>query len=153
MKPLESWLKEYASSHKHPVNARIHKICVPLITFSTLGLLWCIPVPAAIEAHSGINWATLLVVGSLLFYALLDTQALLLMAAISAVNLALVSGLDHAGVLLPLASVVFLVAWTVQIYGHRIEGTKPSFFKDLAFLLIGPIWVARSGLNALKRHP
>ncbi|MBL4610537.1 MAG: DUF962 domain-containing protein, partial [Pseudomonas sp.] len=25
--------------------------------------------------------------------------------------------------------------------GHHVEGKKPSFFKDLQFLLIGPIWL------------
>jgi uncharacterized membrane protein YGL010W len=36
---------------------------------------------------------------------------------------------------------VFIIAWTGQFYGHKIEGKKPSFLKDLQFLLIGPAWV------------
>jgi uncharacterized membrane protein YGL010W len=35
---------------------------------------------------------------------------------------------------------IFVVAWIGQFYGHKIEGKKPSFFKDLQFLLIGPVW-------------
>jgi len=38
---------------------------------------------------------------------------------------------------------VFVVAWIGQFYGHKVEGKKPSFFKDLLFLLIGPIWVLK----------
>jgi uncharacterized membrane protein YGL010W len=30
-----------------------------------------------------------------------------------------------------------------QFYGHRVEGKKPSFLKDLQFLLIGPAWVIK----------
>ena len=36
---------------------------------------------------------------------------------------------------------VFVVAWIGQFIGHKIEGKKPSFFDDLRFLLIGPLFV------------
>jgi uncharacterized membrane protein YGL010W len=37
--------------------------------------------------------------------------------------------------------VIFAVAWIGQFYGHKVEGKKPSFFKDIQFLLIGPAWL------------
>ena len=42
---------------------------------------------------------------------------------------------------------VFVLAWIGQFYGHKIEGKKPSFFEDLAFLLIGPLWVVEAFLR------
>lgn len=39
------------------------------------------------------------------------------------------------------ALALWLTAWVVQIYGHKIEGTKPSFFNEPVFLLIGPLFV------------
>ena len=36
---------------------------------------------------------------------------------------------------------VFVLAWVGQFIGHAIEGKRPSFFKDVQFLLIGPIWL------------
>ena len=36
---------------------------------------------------------------------------------------------------------IFAVAWIGQFIGHHIEGAKPSFLKDLQFLLIGPAWI------------
>ena len=39
-----------------------------------------------------------------------------------------------------LSLIIFVVAWIGQFYGHKVEGKKPSFFKDLQFLLIGPLW-------------
>ena len=39
--------------------------------------------------------------------------------------------------------VIFIVAWIGQFYGHKVEGKKPSFIKDLQFLLIGPLWVLK----------
>jgi uncharacterized membrane protein YGL010W len=45
------------------------------------------------------------------------------------------------GTVLPISLVVFVLAWIGQFVGHRIEGKKPSFFEDLRFLLIGPLFV------------
>jgi uncharacterized membrane protein YGL010W len=36
---------------------------------------------------------------------------------------------------------LFVVAWIGQFIGHNIEGKKPSFLKDIQFLLIGPAWL------------
>ena len=36
---------------------------------------------------------------------------------------------------------LFVAAWIGQFYGHHIEGKKPSFLKDLQFLMIGPAWL------------
>ncbi len=36
---------------------------------------------------------------------------------------------------------VFAGAWVGQFVGHKIEGKKPSFLKDVQFLLIGPAWL------------
>lgn len=38
-------------------------------------------------------------------------------------------------------SAIFVVAWIAQFYGHHVEGKKPSFFADLQFLMIGPLWL------------
>jgi uncharacterized membrane protein YGL010W len=40
-----------------------------------------------------------------------------------------------------LSLIVFVAAWIGQFYGHKVEGKKPSFFKDIQFLLIGPMWL------------
>jgi uncharacterized membrane protein YGL010W len=37
--------------------------------------------------------------------------------------------------------IIFALAWIFQFVGHKIEGKKPSFFKDVQFLLIGPAWL------------
>jgi uncharacterized membrane protein YGL010W len=36
---------------------------------------------------------------------------------------------------------LFVAAWIGQFIGHKIEGEKPSFLKDVVFLLIGPAWL------------
>jgi uncharacterized membrane protein YGL010W len=36
---------------------------------------------------------------------------------------------------------VFVIAWVIQFWGHKVEGKKPSFLKDVEFLMIGPAWL------------
>jgi uncharacterized membrane protein YGL010W len=36
---------------------------------------------------------------------------------------------------------LFAVAWIGQFIGHHYEGKRPSFFKDVQFLMIGPLWL------------
>jgi uncharacterized membrane protein YGL010W len=51
------------------------------------------------------------------------------------------------------AGAVWIAAWVVQLVGHNIEGAKPSFFDDLVFLLIGPLFVLDElGLRMVPRQ-
>jgi len=54
--------------------------------------------------------------------------------------LALLAALPDRAIL-PLSLAIFVLAWIGQFIGHKIEGKKPSFFDDLRFLLIGPLFV------------
>lgn len=59
-------------------------------------------------------------------------------AAMNTVMLFLEQNTSH---LLAINLTLFILAWIGQFYGHHVEGKKPSFFQDLQFLLIGPLWV------------
>lgn len=143
MKSFEDWMKEYAVSHTHPTNVLIHKVCVPLIMFSVLGLLWAIPFPATGIAL--LNWATLFYVACLAFYLTLSVKYSLGMMAMGVLMLASCYWIEQSGLsLLYVSLLIFVVSWIFQFVGHKLEGKKPSFFKDLLFLLIGPLWVLRS---------
>ena len=45
---------------------------------------------------------------------------------------------DH---LLQIYTALFIIAWIGQFIGHSIEGKRPSFFRDIQFLMIGPLWL------------
>lgn len=153
MRTFDQWMNEYGESHRNPINQKIHKICVPLIMLTVVGFFWAIPVPATFTSVPYLNWATLFVAACLLFYLSLDFKMFLGMAMQSVLMLWICMKLDYAGILLPFCIAVFVLAWIAQFYGHKIEGKKPSFLKDLVFLLIGPLWVTRFfykkiGINA-----
>lgn len=144
MRSLQSWFDEYAESHQHPTNVAIHWVCVPAIMFAVLGLASALPRPEAFDAvgpRFG-NWAMVLIVGALAWYALLSWRIALGMAVVTALMVAA----QHLLVALPgepwqWNGAIFIAAWIGQFQGHRIEGRKPSFLKDLAFLLVGPAWL------------
>ena len=138
---MNDWLTEYGASHQNPTNIAIHKVCVPAIMFTVLGFLWAIPMPAALAAMPFANVATLAVVLGLLFYLRLSPSMAVGMGLMSVIFLLILNLMQGAHLpILAISAGIFVLAWIGQFYGHKVEGKKPSFFKDLQFLLIGPAW-------------
>ena len=141
---VQRLLDEYGESHQNPTNKLVHWLCVPLIMFSILGLLWSVPVPQAIQNISPwLNWATLVMVMALAYYVRLSGRLAVGMVVVWGL-MAAVLRLVAAEAVLPMWAIcllVFVLAWVGQFWGHKMEGKKPSFLKDLQFLLIGPLWL------------
>ncbi len=142
-KSADQWFNEYGESHQNRLNKALHWICVPLIAACVIALVWEIPTPQLMRRVPFLNWATLLVAGSLIFYLRLSPALAGGMLIFSTAVLGGIAAYERLGVtpVWQLALVVFLIAWIGQFIGHSIEGKKPSFFQDLQFLLIGPIWL------------
>jgi uncharacterized membrane protein YGL010W len=126
---VDQLLAHYGESHRHPTNEAIHFVAIPLIMLSLLGLLFA--------AHPYLAYA--LVAASLVYYARLSWVFLLSMAVLSALGLALVHAMGDR--VLPISIGIFVGAWIAQFVGHKIEGKKPSFFEDLQYLWVGPLFV------------
>ena len=141
---VQRLLDEYGESHQNPTNKLVHWLCVPLIMFSILGLLWSVPVPQAMQNISPwLNWATLVMVMALAYYVRLSGRLAVGMVVVWGL-MAAVLRLVAAEAVLPMWAIcllVFVLAWVGQFWGHKVEGKKPSFLKDLQFLLIGPLWL------------
>jgi uncharacterized membrane protein YGL010W len=143
MRTVADWLGEYGRSHADPTNKLLHWICVPLIVLAVMGLLWSVPVPAAFAAVSPwLNWATLIAAFALLYYAALSLRLTVGVTVAFAAMFAIISALsDLAWPLWATALTIFVAAWIGQFIGHAVEGKRPSFFKDVQFLMIGPLWL------------
>jgi uncharacterized membrane protein YGL010W len=127
---IDTLLAKYAESHLNHTNELIHFVCVPVIVFSFLGIIWWVHPLAAVAASLAALW----------YYFQLSRPFAVGMLAMTAIMLALLRGLPPATVL-PLSIAIFVLAWIGQFIGHKIEGKKPSFLDDLRFLLIGPLFV------------
>ncbi len=142
MRRIEGLLAEYGESHRNSTNKLIHWICVPVIAWTVLALLWSLPFPA-ITSLPYVNWATIVALLAIIYYLSLSVPLAVGMAVFSAIAFWLILAYE-ANSSLPLyqfALAVFAIAWVFQFIGHKIEGKKPSFFKDVQFLLIGPAWL------------
>ena len=130
MRTIDTLLTQYGESHRNHVNEWVHIVCVPLIVFSLLGLLW--------SAHPSV--ALLASILALYYYYKLSRPFAAGMLAMLAAMLGVLL-LMPAMTILPVSLGVFVLAWIGQFIGHQIEGKKPSFLDDLRFLLVGPLFV------------
>lgn len=127
---VDQLLAHYGESHRDPRNGAIHCVAIPLIMLSLIGLLFALQ-----------PWvAYAFVAASLVYYVRLGSWPFLAaMAVLSAAGLAIVHALG--AMVLPVSVAVFVLAWIAQFVGHKLEGRKPSFFEDLQYLWVGPLFV------------
>ncbi len=149
MKSLNQWFDEYAISHQNTTNKKIHYVCVPAIFFSIIGLLMSIPsgfLANNLKLNQPIieNWAVVILVLVMIFYIRLSVAMTVKIAVFALFCLILNYYIGQYVSLSMFSIAVFGVAWIGQFYGHKIEGKKPSFLKDLQFLMIGPAWVVQN---------
>lgn len=143
-KTADQWFADYGESHQDHANETIHWICVPVIFFCVLGLVGAIPVPAAItDAVPWFNWSLPAIALAFAFYVRLSVPIAAGMLLFMAGCFVLVAW-ESLACPVPVwksSLIVFVLAWIGQFIGHKIEGKKPSFFKDVVFLLVGPAWL------------
>ena len=164
MKTIHDWFNEYGESHQNKTNKLIHWVCIPLIFWSIIALLSLIPDQLLnIFNNSFLNgimhWGTVVIFLGLLFYMRLSRSiffGMLVFSILVLMDIYLVVYLfdahqfwglfksiqiDGRIFLMITSIIVFILSWILQFIGHKIEGKKPSFLKDVQFLLIGPAWL------------
>tara|TARA_B110000902_G_scaffold228880_1_gene269307 strand:- start:2838 stop:3332 length:495 start_codon:yes stop_codon:yes gene_type:complete len=152
MRNIEKLINEYGESHQNKTNKLIHWLCVPSIFFSIVALVWCIPLGPleniSIKNYKYINWATISIFFVFIYYFMLSPKLTIGMVIFSILCLFLTNWIenkiltDNLDISLWIISVsIFVFSWIIQFIGHKIEGKKPSFLKDVQFLLIGPVWL------------
>lgn len=154
MRKIDALFAEYAESHQNSTNKFIHWICVPLIFWCIMGFISIIPSP-----HYCINFYGCISIVSIIcivlvsiFYFPLSWKIALIMIVIMLIFEHLLYAINiyfgRKSWIIFLS--VFVVTWILQFLKHKIEGKKPSFLKDLQFLLVGPIWLLSFVLKKLK---
>lgn len=152
-KSADQWFAEYGENHQDHTNETIHWICVPIIFCCVLGLLWSLPVPALLAGPlPWFRWVQPAMFAAAVFYFRLSVPlAFGLLAFMSACYLLIeLLALQHWRPGWQICLGLFVLAWIGQFIGHKIEGKKPSFFKDVVFLLIGPAWLMHFIYRKLK---
>jgi uncharacterized membrane protein YGL010W len=128
---IDQLLAHYGESHQHPVNERIHFVAIPLIMLTLIGLMF--------EIHPAVAYVFL--TASMFYYLRLSLVFSMVMAVWTLIMLVLVNAMgEHR---LVFCVLVFMGAWVLQFIGHKLEGKKPSFFEDVQYLWVGPLFVLR----------
>lgn len=134
---IDALIAHYALSHQNTTNEALHCVCVPLIMFSLVGLIYTLHPLVALVFLSA----------SMIYYMRLSGRAAALMAVWSSVMWMAITSLHTQQVLI--YTTTFVLAWIGQFIGHKLEGKKPSFFEDLQYLWVGPLFVAQVLLRPL----
>ena len=149
MNTVQDWLNAYGESHQNITNKKIHWICVPLIMLSLLGLLWAIKLPfISSSEYSNLTIALIFMVS--IYYFRLSSSMGIGMLLISFIMIFVIRLINQYDYTFSLYIIIFILSWIGQFIGHKIEGKKPSFFEDLQFLLIGPLWLLSQLYTVLK---
>jgi len=130
---------EYASYHADRRNRVCHAFGIPLIVLGILGL-------AHLVRIGPVDLAVVAAVAVLMYYAAIDLRGALISLVVFAILYAVAIRLTwqvNLG--------AFVLGWGFQFVGHKLEGTKPKFFENLVYLLIGPLYIFEEVLGSLVR--
>lgn len=150
IRPVDELINKYSESRQNPTNKLIHWICVPLVVFSLLGLIWAVPFPHLdfLGKFNGfINWASFVIAFSIYYYLRLSpvlSYAMLLLVFFFSGIIVWLEKLhtqNNWPQMWVVCLVIFALASVGQFIGHTIEGRKSSLISCVKFLLIGPIWL------------
>ena len=145
-------LASYGRFHRDPRNRLTHYFGVPAIIYSVL-------VPAALWVHwmlgVPVRLDRILVAAAAVGYLWLDiglglalTAVLALLARAAEATLAMGDRLA-----LGTAAAVFVLGWTLQLLGHRLEGNRPALLTNLAQILVAPLYLVAELEFALGWRP
>ena len=128
-RPVDILIAHYGTSHQNPTNEAIHFVAIPLIMLSLCGLVFAL--------HPYVTYA--FIAASMVYYARLSWVFFAAMCVWSAIIIALLHAMGTHVLVASIA--IFVAAWVIQFIGHKIEGKKPSFFEDIQYLWVGPLFL------------
>src|SRR5258708_20529744 len=141
MRDIQALFADYASPHQTKGNKVFHRVGIPLIMLTLLGMLARVPVYGPVTA------GILLVVVAEVVYLRLEWRLGLVMLIISS-GMYYVAG---AGMPLWLNVTLFVVGWILQFVGHSVDEKKaPAFLTNFPPPPVGPLWIPTTSLPALK---
>ena len=147
MREITDYFADYAAYHRTKGNKWFHRIGIPLIMLTAIGMLARVTV-----MHTGgvrIDAAMLLIALSVIWYLMLEWRLAIAMLAVSV-------AFYFLGILMPmwLNVALFVLGWIFQFIGHSVyEKKQPAFFKNVTHLLVGPLWILNDVIPVVRTRP
>jgi len=147
MQDIQSLFADYASYHQTKGNKNYHRIGIPLIMLTLIGML--VRVPLFNAGGVRVDLAMVLIVAATIFYLTEEWRLALPMLAVSI-------AFYFLGAALPFWANValFILGWIFQFIGHSVyEKKKPAFLRNFVHLLVGPLWILNDLIPVVKSVP
>ncbi|HUP44292.1 MAG TPA: Mpo1-like protein [Thermoanaerobaculia bacterium] len=145
MRDIQLLFDDYASYHRTAGNKWFHRIGIPMIMLTLLGLL--ARVHLVKTATVEIDFAMILIVLAGIYYLVLDWRLGVAMVVISV-------AFYLAGAALPFVvnALFFVLGWIFQFIGHAVyEKRQPAFFRNFVHLLVGPLWILNDLMPVVRK--
>ncbi|MGZ7080379.1 MAG: Mpo1 family 2-hydroxy fatty acid dioxygenase [Thermoanaerobaculia bacterium] len=143
MQQIESLFADYASYHRTRGNKMCHRVGIPLIVLTLIGMLARVSVRVS---DMRIDAAMLLIVAAFAYYVALEWRLAIAMLAVSI-------AFYFAGRALPmwLNVALFILGWIFQFIGHSAyEHRQPAFMRNLLHLMVGPLWILNDVIPVVR---
>jgi uncharacterized membrane protein YGL010W len=147
MRKIESLFADYAAYHQTAGNKFFHRLGIPMIMLTLLGMLERVEVVRL--GTVDFDAAMLLLAAAGAYYLTLDLKLGLPMIVVSVL-------MYLAGSMLPLWINVtgFVLGWIFQFIGHSVyEKKQPAFLRNFVHLLIGPLWILNDVVHLVPNVP
>jgi len=140
---LAAAIAEYAKLQHNRSHKLLHCLYVSAIVFSVIGLL--------VAINFGITLIAL--AAAILYYNRFGQRAVLQMSVLLLIMLVVWLMIMPSHHLVLIALGIFILACTGQFADQIYLGTKPSFFEDIQYLFIAPLYVLAALKARLARDP
>jgi uncharacterized membrane protein YGL010W len=144
MQDVHALFADYASYHQTSGNKLFHRMGIPMIMLSLIGMLTQLTLLDV--ATIRVDAAMLLIALASAYYFVIEWRLAIAMIAVSVVFY-FVGGFIPFLVNLAL----FILGWIFQFIGHKVyEHKNPAFFRNFVHLLVGPLWILNDVVSVVK---
>jgi uncharacterized membrane protein YGL010W len=150
MQDVRALFADYAAYHQTAGNKFFHRVGIPMIMLTLIGMLTQVPLFTAGTVR--LDAAMVLIAAASAYYFVIEWRLALAMVAISI-------AFYFIGAVIPLVinAALFILGWIFQFIGHKLyEHRNPAFFRNFVHLLVGPLWILNDVIHlvpAPQRDP
>jgi uncharacterized membrane protein YGL010W len=145
MQDIQTLFADYAAFHQTAGNKFFHRVGIPMIMLSLIGMLT--QVPLVDVATVKLDLAMILIAAAAAYYFVIEWRLAIAMIAISV-------AFYFIGASIPLwiNAALFILGWIFQFIGHKVyEHKNPAFFRNFVHLLVGPLWILNDVVPVVKK--
>jgi len=144
MQDIRASFADYAAYHQTKGNKWFHRLGIPLIMLTLLGMLARVETGKILGMH--LDAAVILIFLATVTYIRLEWRLAIPMLIVS-----IAFYLIGAWLPMSINIALFILGWIFQFIGHSVyEHKQPAFFRNVVHLLIGPLWILNDVIPVVK---